>query len=116
VNGVQIAGVSNFPTGSAASSAFLIDAVAGIEEFGAANFTVYPNPASDVLNVSFEALSADYEVAILDLQGRTVSSKSLQSLNGAQTIEFPVSDLAKGSYIVTVTTNGLTKTQNVVIK
>jgi hypothetical protein len=116
VNGAQIAGVSDFPTGSEATDAFLIEAVAGVDEIGAANFTVYPNPASDVLNVSFEAMSADYEVAILDLQGRTVASKSLQALNGAQTVEFPVSDLAKGSYIVTVTTNGLTKTQNVVIK
>ena len=116
VNGAQIAGVSDFPTGSAASDAFLIEATAGVDEIGAANFAVYPNPASDVLNVSFEALSSDYEVAILDLQGRTVASKGLQSLNGAQTVEFQVSDLAKGSYIVTVTTNGLTKTQNVVIK
>jgi hypothetical protein len=116
VNGAQIAGVSDFPTGSAASDAFLIETTAGVDEIGAANFAVYPNPASDVLNVSFEAISSDYEVAILDLQGRTVASKSLQALNGAQTVEFPVSDLAKGSYIVTVTTNGLTKTQNVVIK
>lgn len=116
VNGAQIAGVSNFPSGTQENDAFQITTVAGVDEIGAANFAVYPNPASDVLNVSFEALSSDYEVAILDLQGRTVASKSLQSLNGAQTVEFPVSDLAKGSYIVTVTTNGLTKTQNVVIK
>jgi cold shock CspA family protein len=68
------------------------------------------------LNITFEAENSDYQIGIMDLQGRVVASQNLQSLSGAQTVEFEVSDLAKGSYIVTVTTNGLTKTQNVVIK
>lgn len=114
-NGVLIGGVSSFPSGDLAGDAFELDAVAGIEENLSNTLSVYPNPASDVLNVAFEA-NGDYEIAILDLQGRVVSSQSLKGLSGTQTVEFPVSDLAKGSYIVKISTNGITATQNVVIK
>lgn len=115
VNGAQIGGVNDF-TGDFAADKFQLEAVAGINEMTGTEFNVFPNPASDKLNVTFEAANSDYQVAIMDLQGRTVASQNLQSLNGAQTVEFAVSDLAKGSYIVTVSTNGLTRTQNVVIK
>jgi hypothetical protein len=115
-NGVSISGVNNFPSGDQMDDAFLLDAVAGIEELLSSSFTVYPNPASDVLNVSFEANSADYAVAIVDLQGRVMASQNLTALNGSQTIAFPVSNLAKGSYIVTITSNGVSTSKNVVIK
>jgi hypothetical protein len=37
-------------------------------------------------------------------------------LNGAQKVTFDVNNLAKGSYVVTVSSNGMTSTKNVVIK
>ena len=116
VNGVKIAGVSDFPSGSEAADAFQIDAVAGIEESLTNTLNVYPNPATDVVNVSFEATGADYSVALLDLQGRAISVNNYAGLNGSQTIEVPVSGLAKGSYIVSITSNGITSTKNVVVK
>jgi hypothetical protein len=45
-----------------------------------------------------------------------MSSQELSSLNGAQSIALPVSNLAKGSYIVTITSNGVSTSKNVVIK
>jgi hypothetical protein len=116
VNGVEISGVSNFPSGDQLNDAFQIDGVAGIEEGLMNSLAVYPNPASDVVNVSFEANNADYTIAIVDLQGRVMSSQELSSLNGAQSIAFPVSNLAKGSYIVTISSNGVSTSKNVVIK
>jgi len=116
VNGVKIAGVSNFPTGTSAEDAFLIDAVAGIEESLTTSFGIYPNPASDLLNVTFEASNADYTVALVDLQGRVMTTANYSALNGSQTIEIPVADYAKGSYIVTVTSNGVSTSKSVVIK
>lgn len=116
VNGVKIAGVSTFSAGDMMDDAFQLEAVAGIEEALSSTLNVYPNPASDVLNVSFEANSADYSVAIVDLQGRVMASQELTSLSGSQTIAFPVNNLAKGSYIVTITSNGVATSKNVVIK
>ena len=53
---------------------------------------------------------------MIDLQGRVVASQNHSSLNGAQTLSIPVSEFAKGSYIVTISTNGVSTSQNVIIK
>jgi len=90
--------------------------VLGVDEMSIKLFNVYPNPANDVVNVAFEAENADYAIAIVDLQGRTVASQFHTNLSGEQTISFPVSELAKGSYIVNISTGGMTQTQNVVIR
>ncbi len=90
--------------------------VLGINELAIEGLNIYPNPTSDVLNVSFEAVNGDYVVTMLDLQGRVVATQNHTSLNGAQTLSIPVSEFAKGSYIVTISTNGISTSQNVIIK
>lgn len=88
----------------------------GLGEEAVETFNVFPNPATDVVNVTFEAENADYTIAIVDLQGRVMTSQELTSLNGSQSITLPVNNLAKGSYIVTISSNGLSTSKNVVIK
>lgn len=88
----------------------------GLGEEAVETFNVFPNPATDVVNVTFEAENADYTIAIVDLQGRVMTSQELTSLNGSQSIALPVNNLAKGSYIVTISSNGLSTSKNVVIK
>ncbi len=88
----------------------------GINELTAAELSVYPNPASDLVNVSFDAKNADYSVSLMDLQGRVVSSKELTNANGVQQVSFATSNVAKGSYIVVVSSNGGKTTKTVVIK
>lgn len=90
--------------------------VLGINENANISFNVFPNPATDIVNVSFEANNSDYTIALVDLQGRVMSSQELNSLSGSQSIALPVNELAKGSYIVTITSNGVTTSKNVVIK
>ena len=90
--------------------------VLGLNENANVSFNVFPNPATDMVNISFEANNADYTVALVDLQGRVMSSQELNSLNGSQSISLPASELAKGSYIVTITSNGVTTSKNVVIQ
>ena len=65
------------------------------------NFTVYPNPARDVLNIQLgEAMAAGEMVRILDLNGRQImQTETLENI--------PVKTLATGLYVVTVkTTDG----------
>ena len=80
------------------------------------SLSVYPNPASTEVNVSFEAKNADYSVKLVDLQGRVIANQNLSNLNGTQVISIPTSTVAKGSYIVSITSNGMTSTKSVVIK
>jgi hypothetical protein len=87
-----------------------------IDELTETTFTVFPNPATDVVNVIFNGADANYTIAIMDLQGRTISSTNLNNASGSQTVTFSTENVAKGSYIVSVTVTGLTTTKNVVIK
>ena len=89
---------------------------AGVEEVATIGMEVYPNPASGSVNVKFEASSADYTVAITDLSGRQVASKVITNANGSQTVEMPIEGLATGNYLVTVSSNGASFTQNLMVK
>ncbi len=89
---------------------------AGVEEVATIGMEVYPNPASGSVNVKFEATSADYTVAITDLSGRQVASKVITNANGSQTVEMPIEGLATGNYLVTVSSNGASFTQNLMVK
>jgi len=90
--------------------------VLGVEELEVGAFNVYPNPASDAVNVSFEANNNDYSVSLIDLQGRTIATKNLSQSNGTQVVSFSTENVAKGSYIVTIASNGLKRTKNVVVR
>ena len=75
-----------------------------INTVAAAEFSVYPNPVNDVLNVACEAGVAN--VAIFDIAGRMVKVSNEDVIN--------VSDLKAGMYIVKVTDlNGATGTTKI---
>jgi hypothetical protein len=88
----------------------------GIMEEEIAKFNVYPNPASDILNVSFEGSQAEYSILLNDLQGREVLKKVVGNTSGEQLVSFETAKLAKGSYIVVVSSNKGHITKNVVLK
>ena len=97
------------------SGGLIKSGVVGLDELHIKEFNVYPNPASDVLNVAFET-SETAVVTLLDLQGRVVATQTANGQSGTQIVEFAVNELAKGSYIVNIASNGYTKTQNVVVR
>jgi len=89
---------------------------ASIEALTETSFNVYPNPASDLVNISFEGENTDYSISLMDIQGRVISSREIANASGEQVVSFSTENVAKGSYIVTVTSNGAITTKNVVIK
>lgn len=93
-----------------------VSSATSVSENELTSLSVYPNPASTEVNVSFEAKNANYLVKLVDLQGRVISNQNLTNLNGTQVISIPTENVAKGSYIVSITSNGLTSTKSVVIK
>lgn len=88
----------------------------GLGELAIEGVKVFPNPATEVLNVTFDANNMDYTVELMDLQGRTVATQSFNGASGAQTVNFSVADIAAGSYIVTISNDAVSHTENVVIK
>ena len=93
-----------FATASAGSNGkIVIDLVendpASSEQFFAENFNVYPNPTTDILNiVSKNGLTAG-EIKVTDMTGKVV-----RTLKNSTTLN--VSDLASGTYLIDITTNG----------
>jgi len=88
----------------------------GVDELTETAFAVFPNPATDAVNVIFNGTDADYMVSIMDLNGRVISTMNINNANGSQTVTFATENIAKGSYLVTVTSNGVTSTKTVIIR
>ncbi len=86
----------------------VVEGTASVEDF-ASNFSVYPNPATNVINV---ANSADVinNVTITDLNGRTVK----QVTSGVNEAQINISDLAQGVYILNASSNDKSFTQKIV--
>lgn len=83
--------------------------VAGTEGFANNVFSVFPNPAKDVINIAnIEGLNG---VKIVDLNGRTVKSVNFSSASEAAV---NVSDLTAGVYMMNITTEKGTSTQKIV--
>ena len=81
------------------------DAVIGIDVVDAINLAVYPNPASNVVNVMGDGIET---VQILDINGRTVMTAEAGTIN--------VSSLANGVYFVRAITAKGVATQKIVKK
>lgn len=80
------------------------DVSASISETPSWDATVYPNPASDVLNVSIHATTeASYSWTIYDMHGASVSVSSAPwQAMGETTFQIPVYELAAGTYLLQV--------------
>ena len=73
----------------------------GTDDFFKSNFALYPNPASDVVNISANNGIAMTAAKITDINGRTVKT---QAVNAISTAEINVSDLSAGVYFIAVET------------
>ena len=88
----------------------------GLENANKMNLTVYPNPASDVVKLAFDATAGDYEVTIHDLAGRVVLTQAFANLSGTQNIELSTGDFNAGQYLITLAAEGQSFTQILSIK
>jgi len=85
-----------------------------VNEVSATNLSVYPNPASDNVNISLNIVdpSKVSEVTITDLAGRVVYNETITN----STINVNTSNFDAGMYIVTVKNGDLTSTSKISIK
>ena len=108
--------IFNWDAGSGWSSverdaAMKTDASSGLGDIAIDNVSIFPNPATDVLHISFNTDSDDYTISLMDLQGRTLISET-----GSSNVSFSVADLSKGSYLVTIANEVGVYTENVVVQ
>jgi uncharacterized repeat protein (TIGR01451 family) len=81
----------------------------GITEFENAEFIFYPNPAKDFVTVSVKNNQEQISnVTVYDISGKIVLNKSLSALSTSEMID--LSQIAKGMYLIEVSTKSNLKT------
>ncbi len=81
------------------------------------SFKVYPNPASNLFYVQLNITGANIETAmkVTDLTGKILLSKNYTLTAGQQVIEADVTSFTPGIYFISLTRDGKSETQKIVI-
>ena len=86
--------------------------VAGIKQLAGTNqVTVYPNPATNVLNIGFVSATNKASVKITSLLGSEVYNNT--QLSGSN-LSIDISNLASGTYLVHITTDNVSEIKKIV--
>ena len=83
------------------------------EEVVAAGLNIFPNPATDLLKVQFDAASTT-TIDLIDLTGKVVDSEIAQA--GSVSTSFTTADINAGIYFVNIKNAVGSTTQKVVVK
>lgn len=87
--------------------------VLSTSDFTDSKFSVYPNPANDIVKISNSASASIDAVSISDLNGRTVKSVKL---NGESRAQVNISDLSAGIYMMSISSDQGTAVKKIVKK
>lgn len=101
----------------AASTTFETKDYTAVNDVTAGFIGVYPNPAVNVVNVSYRVVgTSKVEVALLDLTGRILQVIKNEMVSaGQQNVQFKTADIANGTYIVRLKINESVSTTKLVI-
>lgn len=93
------------------SNVHTFNILTNINSSNSSKLSVYPNPASDVVNVTLPSSINGGIVSISDIHGNEVVSKSVSGLE----FSISTSDLSSGVYILKVSSSILTATKQIVV-
>lgn len=91
--------------------------VNGVEKKSTEVFLLYPNPATNNLNMKFDfgATNTPADLRIIDLTGKVVYTQDLGMQNGVKDIPLQLTKIPQGLYMVQLTTNAGTFTDRLTI-
>ena len=79
-----------------------VTSTASVGELNMFEFNIYPIPASNMINISFDNISNDQIIIeVYDLLGRLNQSKISNVVNGKTSLD--ISELSRGIYIAKIT-------------
>lgn len=86
-------------------------------ENGIEHLVLYPNPASDELNLQFfNAKGSNLSVSVLDLSGKIIQRHMLSAAYGNNIVVLDTSELKAGSYFLTLDDHGVKQVARFVIQ
>ena len=81
------------------------------------DLTIYPNPASDKVNVTFNTSTPDnFDITIYNVTGQVVYKETLNNFIGSYHNELNIADFAQGVYLMTIKSSKGAATRKVVIQ
>jgi len=84
-----------------------------VDEFFTSKFNVFPNPATDIVMITNNENIVVEQIEIYDINGKNIKSQNYSNQNE---IQFNISDLALGTYMIHIKTNHGTAVKKVVKK
>lgn len=81
-----------------------------VGEVSTINVTTYPNPATDILYITFDKNETS-NVQLFDVQGKQI----LQQVENSKTIELNISSLPSGIYFLKLTTGAIQFTKKIIV-
>jgi hypothetical protein len=96
---------------------FLVNVTVGINEVAtSSNLTIFPNPANETVNVSFEQNTNDLiQIELIDATGRVIAQESSLEI-GTNNVSFDVTTLSSGFYTVRLTNANGSENQKLMIQ
>lgn len=81
------------------------------------NFKLYPNPAADVVNVSFnEQMSGEVAMDIYNMAGQVVKTENFKNLVPGEEVQINIDGLATGEYLMSFSNTQGSFTQKLIVK
>ena len=95
----------------------VINFVSGVEEEAAlAGMTLYPNPANDMVNITFNMNSgSDVNIFAYDMTGKVLVNENQDLASGTTNVQYNTTEWSNGVYFFRVTENGVSNTVRVII-
>ncbi|VAV84992.1 hypothetical protein MNBD_BACTEROID02-388 [hydrothermal vent metagenome] len=79
------------------------------------NFTMYPNPTKDLVNINFnKALNENISIRVFDIKGKLILSKKSLNLNNDSSLD--ISNLENGMYFVKLKNGQQETTRKLIVK
>ena len=89
----------------------------GISNRNISGMKMYPNPASESVNITFSAENAESGIlSVMNLMGQTIYTSDVEVNEGYNFINIPVKNFTNGVYMVTLRTNTGISTQKLIVK
>jgi hypothetical protein len=89
----------------------------GISNHNISGMRMYPNPATESVNVLFTAENTENGVlSVMNLMGQTVYTMNIDVNEGTNMVTIPVNQLPAGIYMVNIKTNKGISTQKLIVK
>jgi aminopeptidase YwaD len=111
---VYVFNIAKAATGAMLHFAKASTTALNLNEIESSHISLFPSPASTILNISLGSLTAsNYYFSLVDLQGKEVLIKQIKNASLIETIS--LQGIAKGMYLAVVQTNNNRYTKKIII-